>query len=210
MKKILLTGVFVAMVFFTAQAQIGAGTVSVGGNLEISSSSSKYKSSSSSADGPTNSSFAIGPQASYFLSDEFSVGARIAFASNKSENAAGTNKTTINNFRFSPFARYHVPMGEKFYFFGEGRLDFGFGGGKTTTGSTSVDRDPSNMIGLAVSPGLLFFPGEKIGIEMAFNLLSFHSNVTKDADDKNNKSISNTFRFGPDLFSPSLSIQYYF
>lgn len=206
MKKILLTGVFVALAFITAHAQIGAGTIAVGGNLEISSTTTKYKFSSGSADGPTTSSFAIGPQASYFLSDEFSVGARIAFVSNKSENAAGTNKTTINNFVFSPLARYHVPMGERFYFFGEGRLDFGFGGGKTPTG----DRDPSNVIGLAVSPGILFFPGEKIGIEMAFDLLSFHSNVSKDADDKNNKSISNTFSFGPDLFSPSLSVQFYF
>lgn len=210
MKKILLTGAFVALAFFTVQAQIGAGTISVGGTLEISSTTNKYKFSSGSADGPTNSSFAFGPQASYFLSDEFSVGAGIAFVSDKTESADGNTKNTSNLFVFSPFARYHVPMGERFYFFGEGRLDFGFGGGKTKTGGTSVDKDPSNVIGVAVSPGLLFFPGEKIGIELAFNLLSFHSHVSKDADDKDNKSISNTFSFGPDLFSPELSVQFYF
>lgn len=210
MKKILLTGVFVALAFITAHAQIGAGTIAVGGNLEISSRTTKYKFSSGSADGPTNSSFAIGPQASYFLSDEFSVGARISFVSNKTENATGNTKTTTNSFVFSPLARYHIPMGERFYFFGQGRLDFAFAGGKTKTGGVSIDGDPSNMIGLAVSPGILFFPGEKIGIEMAFDLLSFHSQVSKDADDKDNKTVSNTFSFGPDLFSPSLSIQFYF
>lgn len=210
MRKILLTGVFVALAFFTAHAQIGAGTISIGGNLEISSTTTKYKFSSGSADGPTSSSFAIGPQASYFLSDDFSIGARIAFVSNKTESATGNNTTTSNYFVFSPLARYHVPMGERFYFFGEGRLNFGFEGGKTKTGGTSIDIDPANVIGLAVSPGILFFPGEKIGIEMAFDILSFRSRVSKDADDKSNKTVSNNFSFGPDLFSPSLSVQFYF
>lgn len=210
MKKILFTSAFVVFAFFAAQAQIGAGTISVGGALEISTTGSKFKGGSSSVDGPTSSSFTFGPQAGYFLSDNLSVGAAIQYRNSTTKSASGDSKNTTNAFIFSPFARYHMPMGEKFYLFGEARVGFGFGGGKVKSGGNSSDKDPSSTIGMAVSPGILFFPGEKVGIELAFNILSFDHYVEKDADDKNNKSIQNTFSFGPNLFAPQLSVQFYF
>lgn len=210
MKKTILTTVFVVFAFFVAQAQIGTGTLSVGGALELSTSGGKYKGGSNSVDKPSNSSFTFGPQVSYFLSDELSVGAALLYSSTTSNKTDNDNKNVSNAFYFTPFARYHVPVSEKFYLFGEARLGFGVESGKTVNGGTSTKDDPSSSVGFAVSPGLLFLPGERIGIELSVDLLSFNSRTQKDNDDSSYKNITNSFAFGPNLMSPSLSVQFYF
>src|SRR5690606_92495 len=128
-KTILILSVFL-MAAFTAKAQLEAGKISVGGAFKISSSSSKFKDGSSTNDGPKSSQFTIGPQIGYFISDNMSIGAGLAFQSSVSNNAAGDIKTVRNNFYFSPFGRYHIPLSEKFYAFGEAKLNFGFGSAK--------------------------------------------------------------------------------
>lgn len=208
-KTILILSVFL-MAAFTVNAQIEAGNISVGGAVNISSNSSKYKTGSNTSDGPKSSQFTIGPQIGYFISDNISIGAGLAFQSSVSHNAAGNVKTVRNNFHFSPFGRYHIPLSEKFYAFGEAKLNFGFGSAKQKNdGDTNKTADVSTL-GLAVSPGIIFFPSERIGIELAFNLLSFERTADKDPDNSDNKSIDSGFSFGPDLFAPSLGIQLYF
>lgn len=210
MKKTLFTTAFVVFAFFAAHAQIGAGTLSVGGALQVNSTGGKVKSSSGSADKASTTSIEFGPKVGYFISDNFSVGVGIGLNTSKTESADGNTKNTSNVFGIAPFARYHIPVGEKFYVFGEAALGVGFGGGKTKNGGTSVDHDKISTVGLAVSPGLIFLPSERIAIELSINLLSFNSRTQKDKENSSNKNISNSFSFGPDLFSPQLSVQFYF
>ena len=210
MKKTLVVLGLCLMCAFTVNAQIEAGSISVGGALNVSSSSTKFKSGSSTNDGPKDSQFTFGPQVGYFISDALSIGAGIAYQRSNSSNAAGDIKTIRSNFYFSPFGRYHIPMGEKFYAFGEAKLNFGFGSAKRKNdGNTDKIADVSSL-GVALSPGIIFFPSERVGIELAFNLISFERTADKDPDNSDNKNIDNDFSFGPDLFSPSLGVQFYF
>jgi len=210
MKKSLVVLSLFLMSAFTVNAQIGAGTISVGGTLNVSSSSTKFKDGSSSNDGPKDSQFTFGPQLGYFISDAISIGAGITYQRSVSTTAVGDVKTIRSNFYFSPFGRYHIPMGEKFYVFGEAKLNLGFGSAKVKDdGNTDKIADVSSL-GIALSTGVIFFPTERIGIELAVNLISFERIADKDTDDSDIKSIDNDFSFGPDLFAPSLGVQFYF
>lgn len=197
-----------ALAFFTVQAQIGAGTISVGGTLGVSSESDKYKNNSGSVDGPKTSTFVVGPKVGYFISDNFSIGASIRFSNTTEKSSDGNEKDITNRFTFAPFGRYHVFLSDKFYAFGEAEIGFGVGGGKIKNGGVSVDKNDITTLGIAISPGVIFMPSEKIGIELAVNLLSFNSNTSKAPN--GNKSTSNIVSFGTNLFAPSLGIQFYF
>lgn len=210
MKKTLLVLGLLLMAMSGVNAQIEAGKISVGGTLNVSSSSTKFKDGSSTNDGNKESQFTLGPQVGYFISDDISIGAGLAYQRTVGTSAVGDIKTIRSNFYFSPFGRYHMPLGEKFYAFGEAKLNFGFGSAKRKDdGNTDKIADVSSL-GIALSPGVIFFPSERVGIELAFNLISFERTADKNPDNSDDKTIYNDFSFGPDLFAPSLGVQLYF
>jgi outer membrane protein W len=210
MKKTIVILGFLLTAIGSANAQIEAGKISVGGVLNVTSNSNKFKDGSSTNDGDKSSRFTLGPQVGYFISDGISIGAGLTYQRSVSTSAVGDIKTIGSNFYFSPFGRYHIPMGEKFYAFGEAKLNFGFGSRKRKDdGNTNKISDISTL-GIALSPGVIFFPSERVGIELAFNLISFDRTADKNPDDSDNKTIHNDFSFGPNLFSPSLGVQLYF
>ena len=210
MRKSLLVLAVLLIAVSNVNAQIEAGKISVGGTLNVSSNSTKYKDGSSTQDGAKDTQFTFGPQVGYFFSENLSVGAGLVYQHDVATSADGETKNIGNRFIFSPFGRYHIPLGEKVYLFGEAKLNFGLGSRKTKTdGDTDKIGDLSSL-GFTLSPGIILFPSERIGIELAFNLLSFDRVADKDPDNGDNKTIRNDFSFGPDLFSPTLGVQLYF
>lgn len=211
MKKtvFLLVAVCVA---FVANAQLSQGTVSLGGTFNYSSSSNKLHNGSTS-NGSVSNSFNFGPRVGYFLSDDVSIGAALNFRSSSQPDNGWNNEGAIyknHSLAFSPYARLHKSLGENFYIFGEGMISIGSGGSKTIEGNTTTKGNNVGIFGAYLSPGILFMPSEKFGLEMSFTGLQFESTSYTNPENSNIKTVNNVFRFGPNTFAPNIGVQYYF
>lgn len=185
MKKLLLSGLLIAS-SLVSQAQIGAGTFSLGGGLGIQLGSSSSKVGGTSADGPSRFGFSILPAAQYFVADNFSLGIQFGLdlgsTTSKTTTAAGTIESTTSTTKFSvaPFGRYYYMLDDNLGFFGQAAFSFSSQGGSTKSGGTSVDAPTTTAFGLGISPGLIFFPSKKIGIEAVIgNVFAFQSTSTE-------------------------------
>jgi hypothetical protein len=122
-------------------------------------------------------------------------------------------KTSSAGISVMPFVKYYIPLNDSntVYFFIKGSYNFQNSAGKTSGytemtstdgfGNTTVARsneygpNKTNTIGmqLGISPGLLFMPGKKIGIEFSLgNLLGINSTISKTDDANGNTSKATT------------------
>lgn len=224
MKKVILAAALLAATL-SSFAQIPAGTISFGGQLGLSTSSSKDKatvgSTTTETDGPSRTSFSFLPQAQFFLMENLSAGVQIGYSlsSDKSTSNSGTVivETTVRNggFVFAPFGRYYYMLDDKFGFFGEAGVPL-FIGGKTIESKTGTlsNTNESDIfsVGFRVSPGFVFFPTKSVGIEAKLgNLLGV--GYTTDTDESNgNKFSTRTTSFdfiNINTLSFSLGLMYY-
>ncbi|ABG59759.1 porin family protein [Cytophaga hutchinsonii] len=144
-------------------------------------------------------------------------------------------KTTSAGISVMPYVTYYIPLNDsnKVYFFVKGSYNFQNSTGKTSgyTETTSYDGsgnvtnvvrsdeygpNKTNTIGmqLGISPGLLFMPGKKIGIEFSLgNLLGINSTISKTDDDNGNTSKATTTNleyFNFNTLSVGTGIYYFF
>jgi outer membrane protein W len=190
MKKYILSLLFISFAFIGKQtfAQVGQGLF-VGGSLGITSSSGKTttttttgnSSSITERDNPKNSSFSIMPRVGYFFTDNIGAGLMLGYRSTSTQSitsgAGGSTTTTTTKagmFNVGLFGRYTQQLGDSdFYIYGD--LGFGIGSGnskisvetKTISSTTTVETDGPKVseTTIAISPGILYFPTKKIGLE---------------------------------------------
>lgn len=190
MKKYILSLLFISLAFVGGQtfAQVGQGLF-IGGSLGLTSSSGKTSttmtsggtSTTTETDNPKNSSFSIMPRVGYFFTDNIGAGLMIGYRSSTTQSiGTGTGGSTITTtvkggmFNVGLFGRYTQQLGDSdFYLYGD--LGFGIGSGnskiktETKTGSTTntIENDGPKVseTTIAISPGILYFPTKKIGLE---------------------------------------------
>jgi len=128
---------------FTAKAQTAEGTWLVGGSASFTSAKAGGASESTS-------SFAIAPDAGYFIADNLAVGASISFQS-----ATGG----YSSFLGAPIVRYYFfPIGDNAKLFAQGQ--FGFGSIKPSSESES-----QSYTVWALQAGPAFFLNEHVALE---------------------------------------------
>ncbi|MDJ1501687.1 outer membrane beta-barrel protein [Xanthocytophaga agilis] len=204
MKKIFIAAI--AMISaMTATAQVEQGKLFINGQFGVSSKSyeanSNYK----------YSSFALTPSVGYFVSDQFAVGLGLGFTTTKNKYINNTNVVTETTptVNVSPFVRYYIPTsGDKFHFFAQSRLGFGFGKEKTKTefaNSTNTTESKVNTIDFSISPGFAFFPSSHWATELT--LRGFYINSVNPQGGNNNNT---TIGLDVNSLSPSLGISYFF
>lgn len=223
MKKYILSLLFISLAFAGKQtfAQVGQGLF-VGGSLGLTSSSGKTTTSTTTggttttveSDNPKNSSFNIMPRVGYFFTDNIGAGLMIGYTSSKTQaistpnpNTTVTTTTKTGIFNVGLFGRYTQQLGDSdFYIYGD--LGFGIGSGnskistETKTGSTTTtvesDGPKISTTSIGITPGILFFPTKKIGLEASLgNVFAYIStkettentsgNTTTKTVDKNNE-----------------------
>lgn len=201
MKKYILSLLFISFAFIGKQtfAQVGQGLF-VGGSLGLTSSSGKTTttvtsggtSTTTESDNPKNSSFSIMPRVGYFFTDNIGAGLMLGYKSMTTQsitNGAGgstiTTTTKAGMFNVGLFGRYAQQLGDSdFYVYGD--LGFGIGSGsskvsvetKTTSATTTVEVDGPKIsqTNIAISPGILYFPTKKIGLEASLgNIFGYMS-----------------------------------
>lgn len=230
LKKFSILASFVATFgVATSFAQTAQGTLYLGGGLGFTTSSNKVTTSGGgttvSADGPKSTSFSIVPGVGYFIADKLAVGIDISFL-NESEKepyegpgaqTGDYNKVSGNLISFTPYARKFFMLSDNFGFTGTFGVGVGFGSSKTESkrGSTTVTNDGPKVTALEVgiTPGLVFFPTNKVGLEANFGFVGFSSRTQKATTGGGGevKSTDTSFGFGANSIQPtfSLGFRYY-
>jgi outer membrane protein len=179
----------------TLHAQTTSGTMMLGGNFNLYSTS--YQGSNTKSNGVT-----FAPSFGYFLKDNFAIGASLSISNNSS--GAGTTKDVNNAFGFGPFARfYKFTSNENFAFFAQAGLNFSAGKSDPAIGATTK----TSSISLYVSPGFSYFFNKHWAGEFSISGLTFQS-YDPDTSVDNNKST--TVQFGISSLSSSIGVRYYF
>lgn len=180
----------------SAYAQIGQGTLMLGGSLGFNSTGEQTTKitnpNAPDVKTPGYSNWNFSPRIGYFLTDDIALGIDLGLGQTYRGNTTSTNgdKTdTYSSFDFSVgvFGRYYMNLSDNLYFYGQARVGF------TTSSYTELDPAPSdpgalqdgdkvtnNQFGIGITPGLTFFPAPKWGVD--FNLggiINFASNTTK-------------------------------
>jgi len=208
MKKYILSLLFISVAFIGKQtfAQVGQGLF-VGGALGINSYSSKTNHTHTSGNTSTTtkpikekgSSFGFMPQVGYFFTDNIGAGVMIGYNTDKTELTEEVSLThtdiitsKMGTFTIGLFGRYAQQLGDgDFYLYGD--VGFGIGRGSGTNkkeereviGSIIIQSDitestvKSSIITLGITPGILYFPTKKIGLETSLgNVLGYTSRKT--------------------------------
>ncbi|MDO6390301.1 outer membrane beta-barrel protein [Pontibacter sp. BT731] len=175
-------------------------------------------------------SFGVASSVGYFVKDKLVVGLSYGYqyAANRQERSSAPgssstfyhyeSKTVAHAYNIGPMARYYVGLGSKFALFAEGTGGFAlistraehnstgsgqFGDPITPPGgsqSSSTSRSKEVVLYGTVSPGLVFFPSDRLGIELKANVLHYQSDFDRGSDTEANLSLSRM----------NLGIGYYF
>ncbi len=225
MKKLILSLAFVAA-GAGAFAQIGQGSMMLGGSLGFSSAGGgtvKNTPPGTSVDLTARSNWNFSPTFGYFVTDNIAVGVRLGLGgTNRGQVTTTDGKTTenISSFDFNAeiFGRYYMEVATNLYFFGDAGLGFGSASwtDRTTDGLDKLKDDDKNSIssfGINIAPGLAFFPSEKWGIDFTLNRIIGYNMTTTTRETpapgsvKTERSTSD-FNIGFGL-NPTIGLHYY-
>lgn len=182
---------------FGAKAQTSQGSVSIGGGINFGARKDQQPGNDNKV-----TSFSFSPQAGYFVIDNLEVGIALNVSTQNNKPGNGIDSKS-NYFGIGPFARYYIfTSNEQFAFFGDARFGFSASKYKPETGNDTK----GSAVTFAVSPGFVFFPTKRWGIELSLSLLSITSqDPNKDADDDKVTNVN----FGFNSLSTGVGVKYY-
>lgn len=212
MKKSLLI-LFMAVICMQSQGQIQSGRIFATGFGSINSVSGKTDLSpggSEDQDKIFSGTFGLG--GGYLLSDHIAVGLGLGFTGMKIT-PEDNDDPIMRSRSFTPtlFGRYYVPLSEKLYF--HGTLSFQYGMGKVIA---ELDGDETEMLKtrsfrVGASPGLAFFPSDRIAMDMTFGFLGFNQNKSFSNDTNPEVEVTeNEFIASFDLTTVNFGLFYFF
>ena len=241
MKRFFLLGLLAIGVSEARAQSIAAGTISLGGSIGFSQSSSNSNAAYSGNGGPNSSFFSetkshhfyLSPGASYFVADNLAVGLALGFSNGTWVENAVFNPALITvrhsrytgmSLRVGAFGQYYKMLNTQFGL--TGRLGAGYqrlngdvDGYNAINGINNYFTGKNTSAGYYadLTPGIVFFPVPKFGLNASLGSLGFsHYSLTdsryndtnggsQSRGDKNNNFTAN---FGLDAFQ--LGGTYYF
>lgn len=146
--------------------------------------------------------YAILPNVGYFVQDNLAVGLGFGYAG-KTEEDADKIKSVNGEFTVAPYARLYKGNGNV-KFFGQLAAPMGWGTNKvdgTKTGTTE-------RYGVALSPGIAYFPTNKLGIEFSVQGLHYQYSAVK--PENGTKVEVNEFGLNANSLKPTIGVNFYF
>lgn len=189
--KHLLAFIIFCAASFTTKAQIGKGSVWLGGAIGFNSS----KNDNNTAPDSKKQSFTATPGIGIAIKDNTVAGVDITYGHSKQENdESGITERKTNTYGLGVFVRRYVPVISRLYIFGQARAGYSFqkvddiiGSGKSKTESWNT--------GLTFNPGVSFAVNNKIQLETGLNNLLY----VQYSKSKNIVNESNNFSAGVSL-----------
>jgi len=159
----------------------------------------------------------------YFLNEKISLNLDFQYGTGNVIQDSDVNgdysKLNLNVLAINPYMRYLIMLEENKFGF---TFDTGLAYGKTNKNleskvGTQVLKEESPSItnlSIGITPGILYFPNEKIGLEASFGFVGYYSETEKDVIDSDNditKKVSG-FTIGANSLNPALNFgfRYYF
>jgi len=221
MKKILLLITIIPSTL-TGYSQTEKGKKMIGGQISFGGSQYSRIDSSTMAKA-TIQSFNINPKFGYFIKDNFAVGGNVDFGLSHyvgniiDPNYTSTFKSKSISFGAGVFARYYKKINDNFSFFLNGNLLYSHSPysryERTTNSITNVFNTERifHTISIAISPGLVYFPSPKLGIEASFGNIFYNYSTYKDINVsyKNHDNLSN-YGINVSSMTFNLGMNYYF
>lgn len=226
MKKLFLS-IAVLAAGTASYAQIGQGSILLGGSLAFSSTGEQTNKTvaggvTTETKTPGFSNWNFSPRVGYFLSDNLAVGLDLGLGQSHVKtvtNGTAEEKVSSFNLDLGLFARYYMNISDNFYFFGQARVGY--------RSSSYQDRMPdpanantlidgpevtSNTFGIGITPGLTYFPSPKWGVDFTLGGIIDFSSTTSKSEMPNNggsaESSGSQFGLGFGL-NPGLGLHYY-
>ena len=195
MRKLFLTMMTGLGFAVMANAQTDKGNVMLGGNAAYDYSKVV------DVDGHTQQ-YTIMPQVGFFVQDNFALGLGVGYSGSTEENAMDI-KSTVGEFAVSPFARLYKGEGPV-KFFGQLSVPMGWGTSKVDGDKTGT----TERYGAAVSPGIAFFPTERLGIELSVKGLYYEHTAIKPEAGPSAKA--NEFGLNVNSLLPTVGVNFFF
>lgn len=206
MKK---SGFFILVLIYAGvtngYSQIAKGATLFGGGVNYSASGIIEAESQAS-------SFKIISNFSKFLSDKESFGLGLGYQVDKRKEFDGyigeEIEYTESQLFINPSFRIYRALNERFYTYLETGASFGLGKYKSSV--EDDDRPKLRNISVGISPGLSFFPSNKVSIDFRFNLIGVSSYTFSYIDFNGNtkKSKSSQLNVGFDSLSPMIGVYF--
>lgn len=165
----LFTLIAIAVFTFTSiSAQITKGSVLLGGGIGYSKQENKQEGSTIES---KTSNFYISPAMGIAIKENLIVGGDLAFSSQMQEN--GSNETTNKYFGAGIYMRKYLPIANRFYIFGQGRIGANIFDGETIQGTDYISTIKGYNVNAGFYPGISFQVNKKLHLETGFNNLVF-------------------------------------
>ncbi|WP_426489699.1 hypothetical protein [Hymenobacter sp. 102] len=232
MNRFWLLATSLILLTLAAEAQITKGTRLLGGSVGYNQS--KNTSTSRNPTFPAtqpeyeqaNRSFNVSPRVGIFIADNLAAGLSIGYSSQKAtapyyDYYSSGNPVTYqridrsNTLYAAPFLRYYYLPTATFGVYGQ--LTASYGMGKNTSENSAPNQSKNEAknsgFGIGISPALVFFPIDKLGLELAFGGIGYERNTVKtDAARNQLEGKTTSSRFGANfgLDQLSLGASYYF
>lgn len=198
MKKLFVSMAVLAFFSMSANAQF-----LLGGRVGFSSDSKKQAFEDFGNNIETKSverSFVLSPVVGYELSEKLEVGGMISLGSEKTYYDKANDKDVWSktfSYAISPYAQYSFASFGKFNLKVEASASFGQDIPSQKNGKEKIDGDKTTYLSLAAYPLISYDLNEHIELEAQLNFFGFvaSSEITKDADNSDNKTVENSFGF---------------
>lgn len=187
-------------------AQFDKGTKTIGGDIKYSNTT-EFK----GLEDPNSHTLEIKPDFGVFLFENTELGLGLGYSWGKISYTVTAFQSRIKNiakfFIISPYIRQYKKLGDNFAFFGELSPTIISGTSKTTNDGEDKGTDKLYAFEAEFTPGLVFFPHEKVGIEFTIGSISYTKSKVIDQDDHEEKKDP---EFSIDLGTVGLGVRYYF
>ncbi len=214
MKKSIITLVFIGSAV-AANAQALQGKIFVGASAGYTTSKSENINGNTTVKGPKTTDYAIVPNGGFYFTDNLAVTVGIGTSGTKTETIDQNNNKDVNKISATALAagvRYTKLYNDMAGF----NLDAGvsLSSGKikndNVEGATTISTESKfNGLRIGVTPRVIFFPSENIGIEAGFGFLGLQSSK-ETSGSGNNTNEDKDSTFGLDLNTSTISFGFNF
>lgn len=180
--------------------QFAEGSKAVGGNVGFYSQTVNPPSGLDFS----QSSFQLQLNGGYFFKENLEAGIRLGLVAigSEQENQQGAQRNSWSSFEIGPYGRAYYTITDVLALFGEGGLQFGFGG--------DSDENRLRTFEMGVRPGAILMVNENLGLEAKLGFFGYQRQASGESENFNDtKEISSVFQAGLNLNTVSFGFRLY-
>lgn len=149
------------------------------------------------------------PVFGYYIKPRLAIGLGLGLTANKTDVKDGP-ETKVNEMYIAPFIRYHKPITEKLFVYGELSLAYGAGKLEIDYPFVAGTEDTYNYFQVKLSPGFEYWMHERWSVNAEWGAIRYRANNDLEDNNLENDFKSNEFEIGLDLRSISVGINFFF